>query len=202
MFYSARAKTGFTLIELLIVISIIAILAAVGLVVYSTAQKQGRISKRIQDFRAIAAALEVYHTANNAYPSTSGKWQTECANVPGATQVSNSQVIPGLVPNYMPSFPSDPAMNTSTPANCYDYISNGTEYKLSDAYNSDMSTSDLTKQPKLVDPRWSCGFINPAECSNDCSGGPAGKGPQVWAEWSSNGPPLSSGDTATGAACW
>ena len=43
------SKKGFTLIEIMVSIAIIAVLAAVGLVVYSTAQKAGRVSKRVQD---------------------------------------------------------------------------------------------------------------------------------------------------------
>lgn len=59
---------GFTLVELLITISIISILSAVGLVVYSSVMKQGRDSKRQSDLRSIQSALEQYYADNFSYP--------------------------------------------------------------------------------------------------------------------------------------
>lgn len=70
---SARSKnlfpSGFTLIELLITVSIIAILASVGLVTYSHSQSIGRDGKRRSDIRAIATALEAYYQQNGQYPT-------------------------------------------------------------------------------------------------------------------------------------
>ena len=50
-------KKGFTLIELLVVISIIGLLAAAGLSVYTSAQKKGREAKVKADFLDIRNAL-------------------------------------------------------------------------------------------------------------------------------------------------
>lgn len=60
---------GFTLVELLVTISIISILSAIGLVVYSSVLKQGRDSKRQSDLRSIQSALEQYYADNFSYPS-------------------------------------------------------------------------------------------------------------------------------------
>lgn len=49
---------GFTLVELLVVIAIIAILAAVGLTIFSGTQKNARDARRKADIDAIAQALE------------------------------------------------------------------------------------------------------------------------------------------------
>lgn len=49
---------GFTLVELLVVITIIAILSAIGLVIFTNVQKGARDSKRKGDIDAIAVALE------------------------------------------------------------------------------------------------------------------------------------------------
>ncbi len=59
---------GFTLIELMIVIVIIAILATIGLVMYTNVQRSARDSKRIQDINAIQNALEQYRAFNGSYP--------------------------------------------------------------------------------------------------------------------------------------
>lgn len=64
------AAKGFTLIELMVAISIVAILATVGLVQYGSAQKIARDSKRKQDLRSIATALELYRQTNGRYPCT------------------------------------------------------------------------------------------------------------------------------------
>ncbi len=49
---------GFTLVELMVVIAIIAILAVAGLVLFTTATKNARDSKRRADVDAIAKAIE------------------------------------------------------------------------------------------------------------------------------------------------
>lgn len=62
-----NAKKGFTLIELMVAISIVAILATVGLVVFSNTQIQARNSRRTQDIAAIAGALESAKQPGQAY---------------------------------------------------------------------------------------------------------------------------------------
>lgn len=53
-------KLGFTLIELLVSITIVAILAGIGVSVYSGAQASARDSKRKLDINAIADSMELY----------------------------------------------------------------------------------------------------------------------------------------------
>ncbi|MBI2601176.1 type II secretion system protein [Candidatus Daviesbacteria bacterium] len=53
---SANNPKGFTLIELLVVITIIAILATVGVISYTNVQKRARDDRRIQDVNQIIAA--------------------------------------------------------------------------------------------------------------------------------------------------
>jgi prepilin-type N-terminal cleavage/methylation domain-containing protein len=67
-----NSRKGFTLIELMIAISIIAIISAIGLASYSQAQKLARDSKRKQDLRQVAIALELYHQKNKRFPCTEG----------------------------------------------------------------------------------------------------------------------------------
>lgn len=63
---------GFTLIELMVVIGIIAILATIGLTIYTSAQKSGRDGRRIADIQEIQKALEQFYAANGYYPIGSG----------------------------------------------------------------------------------------------------------------------------------
>ena len=65
-------KKGFTLIELLVVISIIAILSAIGMTVFSGVQKGARDAKRVADLNAIATSLEIFYYTYGYYPRTDG----------------------------------------------------------------------------------------------------------------------------------
>ena len=64
-------KNGFTLIELLVGVSIAAVLALVGLVLFTDLQKNGRDTKRKKDIDAVATALETRYTYSSSpkYPT-------------------------------------------------------------------------------------------------------------------------------------
>lgn len=62
-------KRGFTLIELLVTISIIAILAVIGLSAYGVFRKSARDGRRESDLKFIQSALEQYHGDQKYYPS-------------------------------------------------------------------------------------------------------------------------------------
>lgn len=69
------SKKGFTLIELLVVVGIIAILAAVGITIYSSTLQFSRDSKRTQDIQSIAKTLENhYDPITSAYPTLDPSW--------------------------------------------------------------------------------------------------------------------------------
>ncbi len=58
---------GFTLLELLVTISIIGILMALATVSFTTAQKNGRDSRRRADVENVRKALEQYYAINTEY---------------------------------------------------------------------------------------------------------------------------------------
>lgn len=62
------SKKGFTLIELMITITIIVILAAIGIISYQTVLKSGRDSKRQSDLLGIQSALEQYYSDQSYFP--------------------------------------------------------------------------------------------------------------------------------------
>lgn len=104
------SKKGFTLVELLITVSIISILSAVGLVVFTSVMKQGRDSKRQADLRSIQSALEQYYADNFSYPA----------------QISSGGSIASGNKTYLREVPADPVTGNSP----YVYTPSGTVYCL------------------------------------------------------------------------
>jgi len=74
-------QRGFTLIELLVVISIISILIAMGTVSFTTAQRNGRDSKRQADMKSTQNAFEQYFSQNSAYPTNCNAGSSEITSV-------------------------------------------------------------------------------------------------------------------------
>lgn len=119
-----KTDRGFTLIELLVVISIIATLATIGAVSFSSLREKARDSVRKNDLKQLALALEVYRQANGKYPCT------DDLTFPNGTNYSNTAGtwITGtldcgdesIVPKYVKELPRDP-LNTGN--NLYHYWS-------------------------------------------------------------------------------
>lgn len=124
---------GFTLIELLVTISIIALLAAIGLTTYTTILKQGRDSKRQSDLRSLQSALEQYYADQQFYPFknaiiinsvTINGLQTLLNKTapPAFTSSVGNPVAPSSTKTYMNALPRDPSATAykydSVPAGC------------------------------------------------------------------------------------
>ena len=93
-----KRKNGFTLFELLVSISIVGILSALAIVSFSSAQKKGRDSRRIQDMSLLQKAAEQYYMlAGSNYPTT-GQWGASAA---GVSWTANGQTV-------LEAFPKDP----------------------------------------------------------------------------------------------
>lgn len=60
---------GFTLIEMLVVVAIIGLLSSVVLTGLGTARVRARDARRLSDIRHIQNALEIFYSANDAYPT-------------------------------------------------------------------------------------------------------------------------------------
>ena len=62
-------QRGFTMIELLVVTTIIIVITAIGLVSYTSANRNARNGKRKADLEMVRQALVLYRTDNGSYPS-------------------------------------------------------------------------------------------------------------------------------------
>jgi general secretion pathway protein G len=145
-----KKLSGFTLIELMIAITIVAIITATGVVVYSTAQKTARIEKRAQDLKSIQSGLELYKQATGGYPK-----QIEWACI--------SASLTALVPDYIPSLPADP-LDNGNPAgpNCYQHrsgpvlaIGTALQYKIRTnprvSSSGEMDSTAFSQRQELID---------------------------------------------------
>ncbi len=183
----AKRQRGFTLIELMVTIAIIAVLATVGAVVYSSVQKTARISKRIQDLDALKIAVETYKASNGKYPI--GQGAAVCiGNTAGTAAtggLSNSTIIPTFVPNYMQALPKDPSSSDPATSPCYMYRSdvNGVEYKIWTSGVTEMTSAEFLVQTNYIDPARDVGAANGGtdSCKVD------GTTPAAWAVYSSAG---------------
>lgn len=63
---------GFTLIEILVAATILALLSALAIANFSTANKSSRDARRKADLEQVRTALELYRSQNGYYPTGSG----------------------------------------------------------------------------------------------------------------------------------
>jgi type II secretory pathway pseudopilin PulG len=111
-------EKSFTLVELLVVISVILLLLSTVVVIWENLRKKARDDKRYNDLSRLQNAIELYYGDYGSYPSSSA-WQSIC---------NNPNWIPGLVPNYIDSLPTDPL--SCSGGYGYYYKSDGRDYKL------------------------------------------------------------------------
>ena len=113
MIIKLRSQRGFTLVELLIVLSLVSILAAMGVVQYRNSVQLGREAVLRRDLFAMRDAIDQYYADKNKYPAsldalvsdgylrsipsdpitrTADTWQT----VPAEPDPSNPSAEPGI----------------------------------------------------------------------------------------------------------
>jgi general secretion pathway protein G len=110
---SKPLSVGFTLVELLVVITILGVLATIGLVSFASAQARGRDAQRKSDLKQIASSLELYYSDYGKYPnSDNGKIQgcPSTSNTDCEWGVAGSKSdFTDLRTTYFASLPKDPS---------------------------------------------------------------------------------------------
>lgn len=64
-----KHNSGFTIVEIIVVVTVIAILAGIGVVSYSGMQVRARDTERQADAESMRAALETYYEQKGDYPA-------------------------------------------------------------------------------------------------------------------------------------
>lgn len=108
--YAYSTQRGFTLMELMVVMAIMGILITVGLTSYKSVQTKSRDSRRKNNVKQIASALEAYYNDKGKYPGDDGlgamvgcgTGDAQTCSCGGPMQDKNSVL-------YMPQLPCDPA---------------------------------------------------------------------------------------------
>lgn len=140
---------GFTLVELLVVISILGILASVGLVAFTSAQMRGRDAQRKSNLKEISSALELYYSDYGKYPDSVNNEIGGCpstlvtACVWGTGEFTDTKTI------YFKVLPKDPSASQSY---YYRIVDSGTNQK----YQM-FAHLENTQDPDLITVNQSCG---------------------------------------------
>ena len=139
-------KKGFTLIELLVSITIIGILASIGLSTFTSAQIKGRDAKRKAHLRQVVDALEAYYNDKSQYPADDDNGNmmgcgadAEALCTWGTSAFQNSTT--GTV--YMIKIPADPTLGLSY---YYDTVIDGSKNSKFQIYARLENTKDLDVQ--------------------------------------------------------
>jgi type II secretory pathway pseudopilin PulG len=133
---SKRFAAGFTIVELLVIITVIAILAAITIVAYNGIQERARNAIRINDLDTLRKVIETHNIENGSYPQTTtntkSNWKaadvrtdSDCTN--GSSQ---EDWIPGLTQS-LPQSGTNKVPGADGKIGCYLYVSDGAEYVIS-----------------------------------------------------------------------
>jgi len=104
---------GFTLVELLIVVSILGILATIGLFTFNSAQTRGRDSQRKSDLKQIVSALELYYSDYGSYPLATNGNIIGCPSTTSTSCTWGTGSFSDATTVYFKVLPKDPKSNYS-----------------------------------------------------------------------------------------
>ena len=80
---------AFTLVELLVVISIIGILASIGLVAFRSAQFRGRDAERKSDLKELGSSVELFYADYGKYPSAGADGKIQACEYVSTTGIGS-----------------------------------------------------------------------------------------------------------------
>lgn len=129
-----RPIFGFTLIEVMIVTVIVSLLTAVTVVSFSSSNAEGRDFQRKADLRALQSAVELYKQEKGFYPAgcnVANNWSGQLGSGVACSSGSGQYIV-DLAPQYIPTLPTDPKLNSNVAISGYMYVTNSdrSSYKI------------------------------------------------------------------------
>jgi prepilin-type N-terminal cleavage/methylation domain-containing protein len=114
---TTASAAGFTMIELLVAATILAVLSAIGLVSFSSANIRARDGKRKADLESARSALELYRSDIGYYPKnmslSSASWDSVITTISSAGYLSSTSLQdPKNTGSYVYQFSSNAAGTT------------------------------------------------------------------------------------------
>lgn len=159
-------QAGFTLIETMVVVVIMSFVALLATQALPFLKEKTRDKRRIYELSILQRQIELYRNENGAYPkalsgATPINFFTTSDSFAAAyspLQVSATDYVPGLTPNYMSQLPADPLPGDSSISGCLAlgykrniaYFSDGENYKL--VYHCASETEDYSSDSMFYDP--------------------------------------------------
>lgn len=114
-------KNAFTLIELMVAIAILAILATVGLTIFSNVQKSARDARRKADIDSIAQSLENNYDATAGYTTTLNAAWFSAGSIPANPTPGGATYYSTILTN---AFTLRALLENATSGNCLSVSAN------------------------------------------------------------------------------
>jgi len=144
-------QQGFTLMEIIIALTIVAIVATVGFISYTSTIVKVRDARRKEDLRQIVTALQTYYTQNGQYPPAGPCAYGDSCHVYSS---AGDAWIPDLVPTYLVRLPIDPSDGCDGP-----WIPDCLTYSYGNV-SADGQSFDLLTQLENPNDEARCGIKN------------------------------------------
>lgn len=160
-----KTKRGFTFVEVLVVVSVIAVLAAIIFAGMSEVRKKARDAERKSDLKLLQAAVELYKNENGQYPAGcrgAGVWSGQIGTTYACADGSNQYIV-GLAPKYISVLPNDSQLNGTDSGYVYTTNTERTVYKIQARKTVEGEIVDYNNEFKICDATDSA----PVACSED-----------------------------------
>lgn len=162
MLSGKRFKSGFTLLELMVVVTIIAILAAVITANFMEAKAKARDAERQSNIRELKSAIELYKNKYGLYPEACNgetvvtaptpNWSGQIGSNYACADGTNNYIV-DLAPEFIQTLPVDKKVKDGDRGYVYTVNKDRTIYKLKAKGTVETETVDYTHPLKSCDIR-------------------------------------------------
>lgn len=151
---------AFTLVELLVVITVLAILATLTYIYFTSNLAEARDAKRSTDLKEITNVLELYQTENNTYPEPSNFVNiTYSGSAVAWTQWTFGKDIALVVKSFGKDIPMDPLFKNEY---TYSITNKGREFQIASIYETLQEEEGLWELAQVIIPETQAASVEAA----------------------------------------